>query len=207
MKKTRIIVMTILLAFPVVLSAQNAMAANKARTALSPYFQTDAGSTYSFVGIAHPSLTSAATEIGLKIETIGQAGTAGSTEFTIGAGETYRVFIVSTNHPTVNSSTITGSKVLFLGLTNGSSTGGSLLFTSKATNPTVKQQTSNGAFAAGFSGLNQLAIWGAVVLPDTSSGFAMEFIGDAHDSAALAAKVAGDVAAQKQDITRGRGIN
>jgi hypothetical protein len=25
-------------------------------------------------------------------------------------------------------------------------------------------------------------MWGAIVIPSTSSGFAMEFIGDAHDS-------------------------
>ena len=83
--------MAILLAFLV--SAQNATALTKARTALSPYFQTDADSTYTFIGISHPSLAGAATTIGLAIATKSVVGSAVTSSFTVQAGETYRIFI------------------------------------------------------------------------------------------------------------------
>ena len=205
MNKTRIIVMTILLAFAVVFSAQNAMAVDKSRTALSPYFQSDAGSTYSFMGIAHPSLLSAASTVGLTVSTVGQAGVVGSTAFTIAAGETYRVFIVSTNHSTINSKAITGAKVLFLSLTT-SSTSGSVLFTASKTEPATKSAAAGGV-SDGFQGLNQLAIWGAVVIPGTSSGFAMEFIGDSHDSNAVNLVFDGGSGQISVPIASGRGID
>jgi len=71
---------------------QGAFAATKTRSAISPYMQTDANSTYTFVGVTHPSLNTAATQIGLTIATIGLEGATPSTTFTISAGETYRIF-------------------------------------------------------------------------------------------------------------------
>ena len=62
MRKTQFFVLIILLAFLV--SVQSAYAVPKNRTAVSPYVQTDANSTYSFVGITHPSLNTAYTQIG-----------------------------------------------------------------------------------------------------------------------------------------------
>lgn len=191
MRKTQFFVLIILLAFLV--SVQSAYAVPKNRTAVSPYVQTDANSTYSFVGITHPSLNTAVTQIGLTMAAIGFSDTATSATFTIGAGETYRIFVVSTNHSTINSNTITNSNVLFIAATNGSGQSGQLRMSLNATNPTVA--VTNGLKR---NNLNQISMWGAIVIPSSSTGFAMEFVGDAHDSAALQTTVA---------LSHGRGVN
>ena len=33
-----------------------------------------------------------------------------------------------------------------------------------------------------YANLSQLSMWGVVFIPSSSTGFALEFIGDAHDS-------------------------
>ena len=206
MRKTLIFMITTLLAFLVV--SQNAFSATKTRSAISPYMQTDANSTYTFVGISHPSLNTAATQIGLTVASVGLDGTNPSTTFTINAGQTYRVFIVSTNHSTINSNTVTGARVIFLGTTTGSSVSGSLLLTANTVDPTVRSRLAVGTGATGYSkleGLNQLSVWGAVVIPSTSTGFAMEFIGDAHDSTVqISSRVIG--AAGASILGGGRGV-
>jgi len=211
MKKTRIIVMTILLAFLV--SAQNATALTKAQTALSPYFQTDVDSTYSFIGVSHPSLTTAATQIGLTVATLGTTGSTDNASFTIQAGETYRIFIASTNHSTINNLTVTGSEVIFLATTSGSSEGAAVSFTSSKTEPAL--WVASGLEGGGSRALTQLTIWGAVVIPGTTSGFAMEFIGDAHGSFAafvtadtqIATALATAVGGPQLNLLAGRGVN
>ena len=125
MRKTLIFVIAILASLALF---QNAFGAAKTRAAISPYMQTDADSTYTFVGITHPSLNTAATQIGLTVSTVGLVGATPSTTFTITAGQTYRIFIVSTNHSTINSTTVTGDRVIFMSTTTGSSTTGQLLF-------------------------------------------------------------------------------
>jgi len=76
--------------------------------------------------------------------------------------------------------------------TSGSSQNGQLRMSLSATNPTatvVNNKNNN---------LNQISMWGAIVIPSSSTGFAMEFVGDAHDSAALSVTSA---------LSHGRGIN
>ena len=205
MRKTLIFMITILLAFLVV--SQNAFGATKTRSAISPYIQTDANSTYTFVGITHPSLNTASTQIGMTVATVGLAGATPSTTFTIDAGQTYRIFIASTNHSTINSDTVTGARVIFLATTTGQSVSGSLLFTANHVDPTVSSRTASAGGAAGvkLAGMNQLSLWGAVVIPSTSTGFAMEFIGDAHDSVTIFQSRTGDT--HELALANGRGIN
>ena len=181
MRKT-FVIMTALLAFLV--SSQIAFAATKTRTALSPYVQTDKDSTYTFVGITHPSLNSASTEVGLTIATVGLDGTNPSSSFTVTAGQTYRVFIVATNHSTINSDTVTGNRIVFLGTTTGGANG-QVRVTLSNVAPYSRAAIQTDLRGSAFSNLNQLSMWGAIVIPSTSTGFAMEFVGDAHDSAAL----------------------
>jgi hypothetical protein len=190
MRKTQLFVLIILLAFLV--SVQSAYAVPKNRTAVSPYVQTDANSTYTFVGITHPSLNTSQTQIGLTMAAVGFSDSVTTASFTVGAGETYRIFVVSTNHSTINSSTITNSNVLFMAATNGSSQSGALRVTSSSSNPTVQVVNNK------ISNLNQISMWGAIVIPSSSTGFAMEFVGDAHDSASLIAT---------RTLAHGRGIN
>ena len=198
MRKTQFFVLTILLAFLV--SVQNAYAVPKNRTAVSPYVQTDANSTYPFVGITHPSLSTAVTQIGLTMATVGFGATNPSSSFTISAGETYRIFVVSTNHSTINSLTITNSNVVFLSATSGSSQNGQLQFSLSATNPDAIQVNADGNR---YNNLNQISMWGAIVIPSSSTGFAMEFVGDAHDSNAFANTFDNNASL----LGRGRGIN
>jgi len=190
MRKTQFFVLTILLAFMV--SVQSAYAVPKNRVAISPYVQTDANSTYTFVGITHPSLNTAVTQIGLSMAAIGFGAAVTSQSFTINAGETYRIFVVSTNHSTINSNTITNSNVLFLAATTGGSETGHLRMTASAVEPQAI------VTATKFNNLSQISMWGAIVIPSSSTGFAMEFVGDAHDSDALQTT---------HSITHGRGIN
>lgn len=212
MRKTQFVVITMLLAFLV--SFQNAHAVVKNRTALSPYIQADANSTYTFVGISHPSLATAVTQIGLTVATVGLDTTNPTETFTIAAGETYRIFVVATNHSSINSSTVTDAGVLFLGVSSGSSQKGSLLVTSSFSNPAVQAPIS-APFAVArskFGDLGQLSMWGAIVIPSTSSGFAMEFIGDAHDSQSISYSatrnhLGADTGIAPGNQPHGRGLN
>ena len=209
MKKTQIVVMATLLAFLV--CAQNAWGLTKNRSAVSPYFQTDPDSTYTFMGVSHPSLTSAASQIGLTVATIGTT-TAASSTFTVAAGETYRIFIAATNHSTINSVTVSSSEVIFLSMTSGSSESNAVSFVTVDVAPQTRQTTGSGLGNAagsvngeGYAGLNYLSIWGAVVIPGTTSGFAMEFVGDMHNSASVATSLNAEEQAQRPNS--GRGIN
>ena len=205
MKKTRIIAIMILLAF--VASVQNVAALDKSRTALAPYFQTDVDSTYTFIGVTHPSLSNAASTVGLTIATVGSS-TAASQSFTISASETYRIFIVATNHSTINNLTVTGSEVLFLAMTSGSSDGAAVSFQSSKMEPELNIGAASSG--SGSQAMNALSIWGAIVIPGTTSGFAMEFVGDAHDSAQLSAPLStGETShdANPYTLGAGHGIN
>ena len=79
----------------------------------APYWQVDSGS-YTFMAVSHSSLSGMASEIGLIINAIDSTGAAYDTAetFTVSAGTTTRVFIVPTNHATVNSTNITTAKFL-----------------------------------------------------------------------------------------------
>jgi hypothetical protein len=206
MRKTLIFMITIMVASLGLF--QNAFAATKTRSAISPYVQSDNNSTYTFVGITHPSLNTAGTQIGLSVTTVGMDGTNPSTSFTIDAGQTYRIFIVSTNHSTINSVSVTGDRVIFLSTTTGSTAFGSLLVTSNTVDPTVRDIQAPHTAIAKLNGLNQLSMWGAIVIPSTSTGFAMEFIGDAHDSVAIneSGGMQAALGTQHEQLHRGRGI-
>tara|TARA_B100000686_G_scaffold349138_1_gene441802 strand:+ start:563 stop:1183 length:621 start_codon:yes stop_codon:yes gene_type:complete len=206
MRNTLIFVITMMLAFSVAL--QNAQGATKSRTAVSPYIQTDADSTYTFVGISHPSLNTAGTQIGLTIATVGMDGANPSSTFTVGAGETYRVFIVSTNHSSVNSTTVTGDRVVFLSTTTGGTGAGQLRVTAVTYAPISQGTGSTSGPALKTQNLNQLSMWGAIVIPSSSTGFAMEFVGDAHDSNELLITNDNSSSIGVSDkLTAGRGVN
>jgi len=205
MRKTIIFLITLIACL---MFFQNAFGAAKSRSAISPYIQTDNNSTYTFVGITHPSLNTAATQIGLTVATVGLSGATPSTTFTINAGQTYRIFIVSTNHSTINSSTVTGDRVVFLSTTTGSTAQGQLLVTANTADPRVASKLLRAGTAVQphvkMENLNQLSMWGAIVIPSTSTGFAMEFIGDAHDSADVLDSMT-NAGTAKTSV--GRGIN
>ena len=67
---------------------------------ISPYVQAVPNDSYSFIGISHPSLDTALTQIGVALEVIDMTTTVNSHAgrsaiFTVNAGETHRVFVVT----------------------------------------------------------------------------------------------------------------
>ena len=154
----------------------------------APYWQVDSGS-YTFMAVSHSSLSGMASEIGLTINALTSAGTAYDTaeSFTISAGSTTRVFIVPTNHATINSTNITSAKFL-AGTTDF--TYGHLRINPVAAHPNLvttecKTLTCIGttnATGRGFRDITMLSYWGSVIMEAQTTGFAMEFVGDMNDS-------------------------
>ena len=154
----------------------------------APYWQV-ASDSYSFVAVSHTSLSGMASEIGLIINAIDSAGTAYDTAetFTVSAGTTTRVFIVPTNHATINSTNITTAKFL-AGTTDF--TYGHLRVNPSAAHPNLvatecKTLTCIGttnATGRGFRDITMLSYWGSVIMEANTTGFAMEFVGDMNDS-------------------------
>jgi len=151
----------------------------------SPYWQVEDGTSYTFVAVSHSSLSGMASQIGVVINAIDSTGSAYDTaeSFTISAGATQRVFIVPTNHSTVNSTNI--STAVFLSGTSDF-TYGHLRITPQTSHPQLDtsgaglKYTSN--IGDGFRDTTMLTYWGSVIVEANTTGFAMEFIGDMNDS-------------------------
>ena len=172
--KKLITVMIVAAALVVVGSSNNAFAANATgnQSIVSPYWQADTNSIYTFVAIAVPSIagaTSRAVSVTAVSSTADTSRTGGT--LTIEVGKIARFFIANTNHSSINSSAITGANWI-------SVTGKGHLVIGAA--------SADGGATVG-TGLNYagvLSVWGAVVIPD-GTGFAMEFIGDLDDTTGL----------------------
>jgi hypothetical protein len=102
--------------------------------------------------------------------------------FTITSGTTQRIFIARTNHSFLNTATIPTASFI-IGTANYKH--GHLRVDPNASNPAlVAADTPSGR---GFRDVTMLNFWGAIVIESNTTGFAMEFIGDMHDSAATPA--------------------
>ena len=162
----------------IVVCAGNAFAIENKSRVVSPYWQSDSTS-YTFIAVTHPSLSGMRSQIGVTVNAIQKDLTAfgTATSFTLTAGSTKRVFIVRTNQTSVNPTSIS-TAAFISGTTNFQH--GHILFDPVATNPAAKGTENVGA---GFPDITMLSYWGAVVIETNTTGFAMEFIGDMHDSA------------------------
>ena len=160
------------------------------RIAISPYAQAVPNDSYTFIGVSHPSMDTALTQIGVVVEVIGMTTTvdnaAGRAQvFTVDAGETHRVFVVNQSNSTINTSnaSFTDSRTHIIP-TVDSAQFGSIRVTSVSARPGLaagsRQLTINGVNK--FDNLAQLSIWGIVFVESSGAGFAMEFIGDMQDS-------------------------
>ncbi len=154
----------------------------KSRVVISPYAQAVPNDSYTFISVSHPSLDTALTQIGVGLEVIGMttlvdnaAGRAAI--FTVDAGETHRIFVANVSHSTVNS-TIVDSKTHLI-FTVDSAQFGNIRAVGLNENP-ASSTVVNGVRK--FSNLSQLDFWGVVYIESSGTGFAMEFLGDAHDS-------------------------
>jgi hypothetical protein len=172
--------MVAILAF-LALLAGNAFAFENSSRIVSPYWQSDSGS-YSFIAVSHTSLSGMASQIGMTVNAISNDQSAFGTAvtFTIDAGTTQRIFITRSGHSAVNSTSIpTGNFIT--GTTNFEH--GHIRIDPIATAPTTS--TGNlGLTGEGYRDATMLSYWGAVIVESNTTGFAMEFIGDMHDSAA-----------------------
>jgi|LWDU01.1.fsa_nt_gi hypothetical protein len=197
-------------AFAATNASRNKVDGDKANTfannyiVTSPYWQVDSGS-YTFIAVSHSSLSGMASQIGVKINAITSAGTAYDTaeSFTVTSGSTQRVFIVPTNHATVNSTNIT-SGVFLAGTTDF--TYGHIRATPVATHPNLIY--SGGYKTAQDQGMGlrdstTLSYWGSVIIEANTTGFAMEFIGDMNDSMTPAVSFRCGVAAATDAWTDG----
>jgi hypothetical protein len=172
--------MVAILAF-LALLAGNAFAFENNSRIVSPYWQSDSGS-YSFIAVSHTSLSGMASQIGLTVNAITSDKSAYGTavSFTINSGTTQRIFIARTGHSAVNSTTIpTGNFII--GTTNFEH--GHIRIDPIATS-TSTATSVYGLTGDGYRDATMLSFWGAVIVESNTTGFAMEFIGDMHDSAA-----------------------
>lgn len=158
---------------------------DSARVAVSPYAQTVPSDSYTFIGVSHPSLDSALTQIGVVLEVLGMTtvpnDAAGrSTTFTVDAGETHRVFIVDQGNASINSlnSAFTDARTHLITTVNSAQFGNVRIV---GINEAPGTATAVGS-SSKYDNVSQLDMWGVVFIPSSGTGFAMEFIGDAHDS-------------------------
>lgn len=178
MKKVSTLIAFTMLAFAVVATNVHAQTPASNRLVVSPYYQADGnGGVYTFIGVSHPSLSGAVSQIGLRLTAVNSNATANAfIEFTVAAGGTQRVFIVNTNNTTLNPTNLSDSNTSFIAVSTGTGSSGSIRAVSSYVAPI------NANSSGDFNNLSQLSFWGAIVAASSSSGFAMEFIGDAHDS-------------------------
>ena len=161
--------------------AGNAFAIENKSRVVSPYWQSDSTS-YTFIAVTHPSLSGMRSQIGVTVNAIqkDQSAFGTATSFTLSAGATKRIFIVRTQQSAINPTSIS-TAAFISGTTNFQH--GHVRFDPVATNPAIKTGENVGG---GFRDVTMLSYWGAVVIETNTTGFAMEFIGDMHDSEALA---------------------
>ena len=151
---------------------------------ISPYWQSDS-SSYTFIAVTHPSLSNMASQIGVQLNAIQSDTTAFGTaaSFTISAGVTERVFIVRTGHSIINS-TIIPSGQFIVGTTNYAY--GNIIVRPIASHPFVSRQIQtledNSTKLYFYPDITMLSYFGGIVFDSNTTGFAMEFIGDVHDS-------------------------
>lgn len=170
------------------LLAGNAFAIENKSRVVSPYWQSDSTS-YTFIAVSHTSLSGMASQIGLTVNALTHDnrtfGTAVS--FTVDAGTTTRVFIVRTGQSAINPTSIPTAQFI-AGTTDFEH--GHLRIDPIATNPaTIVSDVFEGRRDA-----TMLSFWGSVVIEASTTGFAMEFIGDMSDSqttSAIGAKATG----------------
>jgi hypothetical protein len=179
-----------------------------AHLAISPYAQAVPNDSYTFIGISHPSLSTAAARIGVVVETVGMNTTVNtpsgrSSVFTIKGGETHRVFVVNQGHATINgaNSAFTDTKTHIIPTVDTAQFGAIRVTTVDEAPNVIATGVKGGALdeddanivctsienhlgtaGCGFTNLSQLNMWGIVYSEAAGTGFAMEFIGDMQDS-------------------------
>ena len=198
-----------------------------ARIAIAPYAQVVAGDSYTFIGVSHPSLATAHTSIGVVIEaldmvTVPNTAAGRAAVFTVSAGDTHRVFIVNQSHASINAnnSAFTDSNTHLITTTDGGQFGNIKVWSigTEPNKPTLDEHrpgwytgTSANTIVTRHDNLNQLAMWGVVYQTANGAGFALEFVGDMHDSSVSGSKIVfesnGHQPRGNNTTGAGRGVN
>ncbi|SVC89340.1 uncharacterized protein METZ01_LOCUS342194, partial [marine metagenome] len=156
-----------------------------ARFVISPYAQVVPNSSYTFIGISHPSLATAHTSIGVAVEvldmtTVPNNSSGRAAVFTVDAGSTHRVFVVNQGHATINSSNPLFTDTLtHLITTPDSDQFGNIKVTSIGTVPTYYTSASQrpgdyrdaGNALSRWDNVAQLSMWGVVYQSSNGAGF------------------------------------
>ena len=149
---------------------------------ISPYWQSD-DTSYTFIAVTHPSLSYMASQIGLELNAIQSDLSAFSeaASITVSAGETERIFIVRSGHSVINSTSIP-SGYFIVGTSDY--TYGNIIIRNIASYPYLSTNTIAGTHwnGEGYRDITMLSFFGGIVFDSATTGFAMEFIGDTHDS-------------------------
>ena len=197
-----------------------------ARQAIAPYAQVVADNSYTFIGISHPSLASAHTSIGVVVEALNMTTVPNTLPgraavFTVDAGTTHRVFVINQGHATINAnnSAFTDSLTHLITTTDASQFG-NIRVIGVGTSPTMasdegdrpgKYRTVAGDSVLRHDNVSQLAMWGVVYQTSNGAGFALEFIGDMHDSTASGSAILQPAVGKNIILNNtsgtGRGIN
>ena len=160
------------------------------RLVVSPYAQAVPNDSYTFIGVSHPSLDSALTQIGVALEVIDMTTTVNTPAgravvFTVTAGETHRIFVANQSHSTINTtnSDFTDARTHIIPTVDSAQFGGVRL-TSVSVRPQLAAASRHVTVGSAkkYDDLSQLSVWGIVYTQSSGTGFAMEFIGDMHDS-------------------------
>jgi hypothetical protein len=198
-----------------------------ARIAIAPYAQVVADDSYTFIGISHPSLATAHTSIGVVVEamnmtTVPNTSAGRAAVFTVSAGETHRVFIINQSHATINinNSSFTDTQTHLITTSDASQFGNvrvigigthPSIITTTAKRPGWYTGTAETTTTQRFDNISQLSMWGVVYQSSNGAGFAMEFVGDMHDSSVsgsfLVEEAKGQAILGSNTSGAGRGIN
>lgn len=156
---------------------------DNAASVMTPYWQAG-DQHYTFIGLTHPSLSGMAEAIGVSVKAfLDGGGVFGPVvEFTLTPGITSRLFIVPSGHASLNGGNLPTAHFI-----TGYSASGSGFLRIDPVASAPKSQVPGG----GFPDVTLLSYWGAVVFESGNTGFALEFIGDAADSASHPGQAAG----------------
>ncbi len=156
---------------------------DKGRRVIAPYWQSDATS-YTFITVSHPSLSAMSSQIGVRAQAVIHSGKGlfgPMLEFTISKSSTRRIFIVEESNESINAGNLPSAEFI---AGPAESFHGQVLFHPVSSHP-EQLAGAEGTQGRGYPDINALSYWGVVVIAGTSTGFAMEFIGDLQDSSSV----------------------
>jgi len=176
MKKNlvKFLLIAVICTVSIAMSVGNAFAIQNSQSVVVPYWQADAVA-YTFMAVSHPNLSGMASQVGVVMTAKDNAGaTATTAEFTVSADSAQKVFIIGSSGGALRTAVTalqSGGSVVALATADK----GNIAWSSNVSSPVSSTNNRD---------ITNLSFWGAVVIASTTTGFAMEFVGDVQDSRA-----------------------